>query len=115
MKSKAIFASIFLMILIVSRKFLLPNKIQNSFESQREKILLELNLAIQDAEKMGRYKCCIEPLCTMCYLGEWLWEDGNCDCDGMIAVESWDKVCPQCIKGIKEGRCKSEINTCPVL
>ena len=63
---------------------------------------------------MGKYKCCIKPLCTMCYLGEWAWEDGTCDCDGMIAKGDLDKVCPQCKKGIEEGRCKSEVGACSV-
>lgn len=88
------------------------NTEQNTFEERREKLLSQLYLAIEDAEKMGKYKCCIEPLCTMCYLGNWVWEDGTCDCDGMIAMGDWDKVCPQCKRGIEEGRCKSEIGAC---
>jgi len=115
MKTKVIITSLILLTLIATGKFLSIKNNHNSFESRREKVLSELNLAIQDAEKTEKYKCCIEPPCTMCYLGEWLWKDGTCDCDGMIAMEDWDKVCPQCVKGIKEGRCKSEIGTCPVL
>jgi hypothetical protein len=88
---------------------------EDSFEKNREKVLSQLYLAIEKAEAEGKYKCCIEPPCTMCYLGDWVWEDGTCDCDGMIAMGEWDKVCPQCIKGIKEGKCKSEIGTCPIL
>ena len=88
---------------------------ENTLEKNREKVLSQLYLAIEDAEKTGKYKCCIEPLCTMCYLGNWLWQDGTCDCAGMIAQGEWDKVCPQCIKGIKEGRCKVEIGACPIL
>ncbi len=87
---------------------------KNSFEEKREQILSELHLAIEEAEEIGKYKCCIEPLCTMCYLGDWIWKDGTCDCDGLIARGEWDRVCPQCQRGIEEGRCKSEIGTCSV-
>lgn len=90
------------------------NAEKNTFEGRREKVLSQLYLAIEDAEKIGKYKCCIEPLCTMCYLGDWVWEDGTCDCDGMIAMNDWDKVCPQCKRGIGEGRCKSGIGTCSI-
>jgi len=96
--------------------FLLQQKTsENVFEKNRERVLSQLYLAIEDAEKMGKYKCCIEPPCTMCYLGDWVWEDGNCDCDGKIAMGEWDKVCPQCKKGIKEGKCQSGIGTCPTV
>lgn len=87
---------------------------ENDFEKNREKVLSQLYLAIEDAEKMGKYKCCIEPPCTMCYLGDWIWEDGTCDCDEKIAMAEWDKVCPQCKRGIEEGRCKSETGTCSI-
>lgn len=88
---------------------------EDSFKRNREKILSQLYLNIEKAKAEGKYQCCIEPPCTMCYLGNWIWDDGTCDCDGMIAIGEWDKVCPQCIRGIKEGRCKSEIDTCPIL
>ncbi|MAG50705.1 hypothetical protein CL621_03670 [archaeon] len=78
-----------------------------TFEERRENILVGLNLAIEDAKEEGKYKCCIEPACTMCYLGNWIWKDGTCDCDGMIAEGELDKVCPQCKRGIEEGLCKS--------
>lgn len=87
---------------------------ENSFEETRGEILSQLSLAIKEAEKNGKYKCCIDPPCTMCYLGDWLWEDGTCDCDGMIVSGQWDKVCPQCGRGIEEGRCKSEIGSCSI-
>jgi len=51
----------------------------------------------------------------MCYLGDWIWKDGTCDCDEMIKRGEWDKVCPQCQKGIKEGKCQSGIGTCPTV
>jgi len=78
-----------------------------SLEERREKVISDLNLAIKEAEEEGRYKCCIEPACTMCYLGGWIWDDGSCYCDDMIAEGKYDKVCPQCKKGLEDGLCKS--------
>lgn len=97
---------------IVGLFIILTENNEKSFERDRERVLSKLYSAIEKAEKIGKYKCCIEPLCTMCYLGGWIWKDGTCDCDGLIAKGEWDKVCPQCIRGIKEGRCKSGISTC---
>jgi len=85
-----------------------------SFEERRENVLGEIGLAIEDAKEEGRYKCCIEPACTMCYLGNWLWDDGSCYCDDMIAKGEFDKVCPQCKRGIEEGFCKFTEEACEV-
>ena len=82
---------------------------EQDFEEQREEILTKIELGIKRATEEGKYKCCIEPACTMCYLGDWIWKDGTCDCDGMIMKGEWDKVCPQCKKGIEKGMCKSTI------
>jgi hypothetical protein len=110
---------IFILIILVAAGigvfFIGTKENEDNSEKNREKVLSQLYLAIEDAEKMGKYKCCLEPPCTMCYLGDWIWKDGTCDCDGMIAMNEWDKVCPQCVKGLKEGKCKSEIGTCPIL
>lgn len=88
-----------------------------SLEEKRSEILSEIGTTLKEATESGKYKCCIEPPCKMCFLGNWLWEDGTCDCDTMIAQGKWDKVCPECKRGIKEGRCSSiETNrTCPLL
>ncbi len=82
---------------------------KEDFRQKRARILNELSLSIEEAIVQGKYKCCIDPPCTMCYLGNWIWKDGTCDCDSMIVNGDWDSVCPQCIKGIKEGRCISQI------
>ena len=82
-----------------------------SFDEQHSRILKELSSAIDDAVLQGKYKCCIDPPCTMCYLGNWIWEDGSCRCDDMIAKGEFDKVCPQCKKGIEEGECTSTEST----
>jgi len=115
MKIKLTIFILIILIVIVTTVFVTITKTgKNSFEENREKVLSQLYLAIEEAKKMGKYKCCIEPPCTMCYLGEWIFKDGTCDCDGMISMNEWDKVCPQCIRGIKEGKCKSEIGSCPL-
>jgi len=117
MKTKLTIFILIILITIGSGIYLLQQKTsENDFEKNQERVLSPLYLAIEEAEKMGKYKCRIEPSCTMCYLGNWVWEDGTCDCGGEIAMGEWDKVCPQCIRGIKEGRCKLlEISACPVL
>ncbi|MFH1447588.1 MAG: hypothetical protein ABIG39_01885 [Candidatus Micrarchaeota archaeon] len=80
---------------------------------KRERVLGELSLAIEDARAEGTYRCCIDPPCTMCYMGDWLWEDGKCMCDDMIAHGNFDDVCPQCKKALEEGQCTSaEIASC---
>jgi len=107
MKSKIIFYFLFF-ILIMS----IGCKKELSFEERREIVLSELDFAIEKAKEEGRYRCCIEPACTMCYLGHWVWKDGSCYCDDMIAEEKWDKVCPPCKDGIKEGLCKSTEKPC---
>lgn len=84
-----------------------PNLNKESFEQKRERILNELSLAIDEAIEESRYKCCIDPPCTMCYMGNWLWDDGSCYCDDLIMKGEFEKVCPQCIRGIEEGRCIS--------
>ena len=115
MKIKLTIFILITLIAVGTGVFLLQQKTsENVFGKNRERVLSQLYLAIEDAEKMGKYKCCIKPPCTMCYLGDWVWEDGNCDCDGKIAMGEWDKVCPQCKKGIKEGRCKSSTGTCNI-
>jgi hypothetical protein len=78
-----------------------------SFEKRRAKTLSELDLAIQDAVAEEKYHCCIDPPCTMCYLGHWIWENGSCYCDDMIAQGKLDQVCPECQKGANLGICES--------
>lgn len=80
-----------------------------AFEGNKspEQVIQELEKAIENAEEKGVYKCCIEPACDMCYLGHWKFEKGTCFCDDAIAEGKNEDVCPQCIKGIEEGRCSS--------
>jgi len=114
---RKIFSIFVLSILVLALVHVLTTTQKETFEQRRTIVLDEISLAIEDAENQEKYKCCIEPPCTMCYLGDWIWDDGTCDCDGMIKNDEWESVCPQCIKGIKEGNCNSEkLNTtCPVI
>lgn len=72
-----------------------------------EDVIEDLGRAIELAEEKGEYKCCIEPACDMCYLGHWKFEKGTCYCDDAMAEGRDQDVCPQCVKGLEEGRCKS--------
>jgi len=84
---------------------------KEDFEQKRIRVLNELSLAVEEAKVQGKYKCCIDPPCTMCYLGNWIWKDGSCYCDDMIIKGEFDKVCPECKRGIEEGKCKSTYET----
>lgn len=77
-----------------------------------EQIIDSLEKAIVRAEEKGNYRCCIEPACTMCYLGDWKFDKGTCDCDSAIAEGRNDDVCPQCKKGIEKGQCRSTTESC---
>lgn len=115
MKAKLIFLFLVLGIFVgVVSASLYPNF--QSFSTRRQKIINDMESLIEGKTKAGDYICCIEPPCNMCFLGEWLWDDGICRCDELIAKGENDKVCPECIAGIKEGRCLSEkaSGTCPI-
>ncbi|NOX71208.1 MAG: hypothetical protein GXO64_00730 [Candidatus Micrarchaeota archaeon] len=77
------------------------------FETKRGMMIEHLHEEIEYAESEGNYDCCIEPACTMCYLGSWIWDDGKCRCDDMIELGEDDKVCPECKKGSHEQSCSS--------
>jgi hypothetical protein len=85
-----------------------------SFEQARSGILTDINDLLEKAEESGEYKCCIEPPCKMCFLGNWIFESGKCDCDRFIAQGDLDNVCPECRHGIEQGECQSTLDTCSV-
>jgi hypothetical protein len=105
MKSKFIFLFLFLGIFIGASLVYLYPQLQ-SFETKRANIITGMNDLIGQQVEAGNYRCCIEPACTMCFMGNWIWDDGICRCDDMIAQGEDDKVCPQCKKGLEEGKCK---------
>lgn len=78
-----------------------------SGQDSPEETIATLNKAIDKAEKNGDYKCCIEPACTMCYLGHWKFEAGTCFCDDAIRDGRQEDVCPECNNGLDEGACNS--------
>lgn len=78
-----------------------------NYEDRRHSLMDDMASLIEEKVDSGEYKCCIEPACDMCFLGHWLWDDGICRCDEMIASGQDDKVCPQCKKALEEGLCKS--------
>jgi hypothetical protein len=83
-----------------------------SWEERRDEILSEIGLALEEAKKLGIYNCCVEPSCEMCFLGEWIWEDGRCDCDTFVHAGEPDKACPECRE--RAEACPPIINeTCP--
>jgi hypothetical protein len=83
-----------------------------AFEQKRNHVISDLDSAIAQAKESGDYNCCIEPPCRMCYLGEWIFEDGKCDCDKYVSSGELDKVCPECKNATS---CESEDgDTCSV-
>ena len=52
---------------------------------------------------VAEYECCIEPACTQCLEG-WIWGPRICQCRIHLEKGHLDKVCPECRKGLAEGR-----------
>ncbi|HII72315.1 TPA: hypothetical protein HA265_06180 [Candidatus Woesearchaeota archaeon] len=76
-------------------------------EKSPEEVVAGLHKAIELAEQKGVYNCCIEPACTMCYLGHWKFDVGTCYCDDAIREGRDEDVCPECRKGLEKGLCDS--------
>lgn len=76
-------------------------------ENNPDKVIENLYNAIEKAEQRGEYRCCINPTCTMCYLGHWKFEKGTCYCDDAIKEGRDEDVCPECKKGVEENICNS--------
>ena len=58
---------------------------------------------------VAELECCIEPPCEMCFKGEWIFEEGSCRCRTELANGNIQNVCPECRKGLAEGRGVFEI------
>jgi len=77
-----------------------------------DEIITKRDTAIRLAKESGKYKCCIEPPCTMCFMSANKWNNftpGTCACDDVIARGK--EPCPQCINGM----CQSQTeNSCKI-
>jgi len=104
MKKGYLFVFLFIFLIIVVNAIFLINN-----NKSPEKVIENLYDAIELAEQKGEYKCCIEPACTMCYLGHWKFDKGTCYCDDAILEGRFDDVCPECVKGIEKGFCSSTV------
>lgn len=62
------------------------------------------NIAGEFSGKTTEYMCCIDPPCSMCSEGKWIWPGGACLCRDALANDEMDKVCPECLEGIEEGK-----------
>jgi len=102
---KKTYLFVFLFLIIIANALFLINYNNNS----PEKIIGRLYRSIEFAQEKGDYNCCIEPACTMCYLGKWKFETGTCHCDEAITEGRFDDVCPECKSGIEKGLCDSTI------
>ena len=96
-------------LILIGSAFYFFNKISEVEEEilVPEEVLVNLEAAIVQATKSGDYHCCIDPPCTMCYLGHWKFEKGTCYCDDAIREGRDEDVCPECKKGLEQGLCNS--------
>lgn len=53
--------------------------------------------------QIAEYECCIEPACSQCIEGNWIFPNGACECRMHLEEGHLDKVCPECRAGIAEG------------
>jgi len=95
---------IFLLIILIFGGIMIS---ENYDADEPEEVIAELYKAVDIAKERGDYSCCIEPACTMCYLGHWKFEKGTCHCDEAIMEGRDEDVCPECKSGLEEGLCKS--------
>ena len=102
MKLRAVLA-----ISLIALAFVVLIQPAKSYEQRRAENINEMTKLIDEIKDMGEYRCCINPPCDMCYLGHWIFENGSCGCDDMIAQGKYDKVCPQCMGAIESGTCES--------
>lgn len=105
---------IWVIIVLVGMGFYFGVDRKHTFSEKRSEIIGQLNATLRRAAQSGEYRCCISPPCKMCFLGEWIFEDGKCNCDSLIVQGKSDEVCPECKQGIKEGECRSEAGTCAI-
>lgn len=93
-------ASIIIGIILSYISFSYTNKSQNiNSQSILDSAVKIREAGIKMAQAEGKYRCCIDPPCTMCYLEANQWNNytiGTCACDDLIALGQ--EPCPQCKK-----------------
>lgn len=52
---------------------------------------------------IAEFECCVEPACSQCLEG-WIWGPGVCKCRIELEKGNLAGVCPQCRRGLAEGR-----------
>lgn len=97
---------IFILLFLFLIVFINLNQGKKEIENP-DKVIQNLYKAIDYSKAEGKYNCCIEPDCTMCYLGHWKFEKGTCYCDDAIRQGRNEDVCPECRVGLEEGICDS--------
>lgn len=84
-------------------------------EEMHQQIISQRDFAIKEAIAHGDYNCCVEPVCTMCYMEANQWNHqtaGTCDCAGFIA--QGEEPCPQCQRALtqtEEGSCTLDVGS----
>lgn len=74
------------------------------------RIIQKRNAAIEKAKSQGKYNCCCDSHCTMCFMQANKWNKnqiGTCNCAGFLA--QGEEPCPQCRDAIAaESSCSTE-------
>lgn len=109
MKIIRILAIVILILAGIGLGYLISSRRPSPFESldskeAQQEIVKQRNLTIQKAVEEGKYKCCITPPCSMCFMEANQWnnfEAGTCACDDLIA--QGEEPCPQCKNNFCQG------------
>ena len=107
-----IFFSVAALGVIVISGLYQPNFTRLSPQEMYKTVISDRDYAINQAVLAGKYHCCIQPPCTMCYMEANKWNNyipGTCNCDNFIA--RGEKPCPQCQAG-EVGMANSDQNHC---
>jgi len=74
-----------------------------SLEQMQEQVIKQRDLGIEKAIAAGVYNCCVDPICTMCYMEDNVWNNqtaGTCACADLIGQGK--EICPQCKRILNE-------------
>ncbi len=82
-----------------------------SLEQMQKQVIEQRDLGIEKAIAAGVYNCCVDPICTMCYMEDNAWNNqtaGTCACADLIGQDK--EICPQCKKMLN----KNQNPTCEI-